>query len=225
MCYTVPLPLSELSPSTENPQALTYAHLQSKYAAAIDTPLVKKAEAYVKTQLPLNVFNHSHRAFYIAAAIAEVHFPEWKWDPETFYLSCLFHDLGCTPDNLKATKMSFEFFGAFLARQWLLQEGAEQDIADWVAETICRHTDFVTAPAQIVVYGQLIQLGTITDNLGLPEYSKFINIKTIEGIVQAWPREQWTRGFYDAMELEKKLKPWSHTTALDASNFGENILK
>jgi hypothetical protein len=44
------------------------------------------------------------------------------------------------PLNLKATKMSFEWFGGILAREWLLKHGASQDLADSVAECIFRHT-------------------------------------------------------------------------------------
>ncbi|KAH8926622.1 hypothetical protein BT69DRAFT_1215004, partial [Atractiella rhizophila] len=141
------------------------------------------------------------------------------WDPETFYLSCLFHDLGCTRSNVKATRMSFEYFSAFLARDWLLEHGATLDVADLVAETICRHTEF--GPGSIVVYGQLIQLGTVTDNVGLAEYGNLLHIQTVEEIVRAWPREGWSRKLYDALAMEKQLKPWSHVTAY----FGTRVLE
>ena len=44
-------------------------------------------------------------------AIATVNVPEWKWEPETFYITCLFHDLGAMPESIRSTKLSFEFHG------------------------------------------------------------------------------------------------------------------
>ena len=37
-----------------------------------------------------------------AAAVAKVQFPEMQWDPESLYLASLFHDLGCTAENIAA---------------------------------------------------------------------------------------------------------------------------
>lgn len=58
------------------------------------------------------------------------------YDAESFYLACLFHDIGCVPENIKKsampkqmqiemklilpsyrTKMSFEFWGGIQARE------------------------------------------------------------------------------------------------------------
>lgn len=94
------------------------------------TPLVERALAYLKPLLPVQIFNHSHRAFLHGAfltffwfggarrdsdseeggeltkawcagvAIASVQFPEWAFDEESFFLACLFHDFGLTEFNL-----------------------------------------------------------------------------------------------------------------------------
>ena len=79
--------------------------------------------------------------FYLGQAIARNHFPGHTLDLEAYYLAALFHDIGCSEKNLRATKMSFEFYGGIIARDWLLSHGADQVLADSVAETIFRHTE------------------------------------------------------------------------------------
>ncbi|KAF9510417.1 hypothetical protein BS47DRAFT_1364526 [Hydnum rufescens UP504] len=81
------------------------------------------------------------RVFYLGQATARNHFPGHSLDLEAYYLSGLFHDIGCSENNLRATKMSFEFYGGIIARGWLLRNGTDQNLADSVAETIFRHTD------------------------------------------------------------------------------------
>lgn len=67
-------------------------------------------------------------------ALVRTHFPEWKYDPEAYYLSCLFHDIGTADRYLSTTKMSFEFKGAIVAREFILEHGGEEDLADAICE-------------------------------------------------------------------------------------------
>ncbi|KZT61426.1 cyanamide hydratase, partial [Calocera cornea HHB12733] len=168
-----------------------------------DTPLVREAQAHLKPRLPENVWNHSHRAFFLALALAKTQFPDWDYDAESYYLACIFHDIGCTPENLKATKLSFEWWGGMYAHSYL-RARSTSDLADLVAETIFRHTDFV--PGSIHLHGQLIQLGTLLDNHGA--HSEWVARATVDGIVKAYPRLAWNDGFADAMEEEVRLKPY-----------------
>jgi cyanamide hydratase len=69
------------------------------------------------------------------------HFPTWKYDKETFYLACLLHDIGTAERFLSTTKMSFEFKGAIVARDLLLEKGSPEDQADSVCDAIIRHQD------------------------------------------------------------------------------------
>jgi len=157
-------------------------------------------------------------------SIASVQFPDWHWDAESFYLACIFHDLGATPENLAATKLSFEWHGAFLARQFLLPSPGtatqdEKDIADAVAEAICRHTNFIEG--MITTHGQMIQLGTLFDNAGTTP--TWINPETARAIVKAYPRYEWTSCFGHAMKEEVRLKPWSHTTFFDVEGIWDKV--
>lgn len=62
------------------------------------------------------------------------HFPEWQYDPEAYYLSCLFHDIGTADRYLSTTNMSFEFKGAIVAREFILAHGGDEDLADAICE-------------------------------------------------------------------------------------------
>lgn len=74
-------------------------------------------------------------------AIVKLHFPSWSFDPETFYLACLLHDIGTAERFLLKTKLSFEFKGAIVARDLLLHLGSVEDQADSVCDAIVRHQD------------------------------------------------------------------------------------
>ena len=70
----------------------------------------------------------------IGTALVRTHFPQWKYDDEAYYLSCLFHDIGSADRYLATTKMSFEFKGAIVAREFILEHGGDEDLADGVCE-------------------------------------------------------------------------------------------
>ena len=81
--------------------------------------------------------------------------------------------------------MSFEFKGAIVARELILAQGGPEDQADSVCDAIVRHQDiFVKGCAPIVplsecdghdhyssgnitMIGQILQLATILDNVGM----------------------------------------------------------
>jgi len=210
----VPLPVDRLSPKYAESKELPVLDFKTDLEPTTPSSLlVQQAKEYLRQELPLAVWNHSHRAFYLSVALAKTQFPEWDFDPESYYISCLFHDIGCTPKNLEATKLSFEWFGGMLTHDWLMKHESSQDMADLVAETIFRHTDFVKG--SIHLHGQLIQLGTLLDNHGA--HSHLINRATVDSIVEAFPRLGWNDGFADAMEREVELKPYSHTTCFEGA--------
>lgn len=74
-------------------------------------------------------------------ALVKTHFPQWSYDQETYYLACLLHDIGTAEKFLSTTKMSFEFKGAIVARDLILQVGGVEDQADSVCDAIIRHQD------------------------------------------------------------------------------------
>jgi len=138
----------------------------------------------------------------------------------------MLHDIGTTDKNIKATKMSFEYYGGMLAHNLIVQHGGSQNLAETVTEAIIRHQDFIEN-GMITSNGQLLQLTTIlgishcqgnlliVDNMGL--HSQLVHPKTIEEISLSYPRNKWTGCFADVVKTEIKLKPWSHTTSMGPS--------
>jgi cyanamide hydratase family protein with HD domain len=99
------------------------------------------------------------------AAIVKDLFPEWTSFLETYFLTCLLHDIGTTDTNLRGTRMSFEYYGAFVALDFLKNEaGAPKDQAESVSEAIVRHAD-LGETGNLTSLGQLIQLSTIFGEL------------------------------------------------------------
>lgn len=94
-------------------------------------------------ELDEQTWNHSHRVYILSLALLHTHFPTWSFDLTTYYLTCILHDIGTANKYLsaKATKMSFEFKGAIVARQLVLDNGGKEDMADGICEAIVRHQD------------------------------------------------------------------------------------
>jgi len=132
------------------------------------TPVVEKAQQYVKEHLPQETYNHSLRVYCYGESdthplsappsfltnvyraghtIVTQNLPDWIAPAardaffETWALVCLFHDLATTPAHRTATHMSFEFQGGFIALRELQAFGAPQPQAESVCEAIIRHQD------------------------------------------------------------------------------------
>lgn len=137
-------------------------------------------------------------------------------------MTALLHDIGTTHDNLRATQLSFEFFGGMIALDLVQnQPGSSQSQAEAVAEAIFRHQDLGTT-GTITFLGQLIQLATIYDNMGgNPE---LIHPETKSDVVKVFPRLGWSQCFASTIREENSLKPWAHTTSLGEEDFPNGVL-
>jgi cyanamide hydratase len=142
-----------------------------------DTPLARAVAAFAESHLDSKTFNHSNRVYYFGLAIIKATFPDWEIDTETWYCTCLLHDIGLAEKFHLTTKMSFEvslslemthkigltgvqFKGGIVARELLLENGAKEDQADSVCESIILHQDIWIKSGNISLNGQLIILGT-----------------------------------------------------------------
>lgn len=152
----------------------------------------------------------------------------------------LLHDIGTTQENLHSTLLSFEFYGGYLALDVLKGYGAPREQAESVAEAIVRHQDLGDI-GTITTVGQLIQLATlfgtpkmlqwnpmrqidtiqanVVDNAG--QNPTLISKHTIESVVAAYPRKQWSSCFAHTIEEEMALKPWAHSSAIP--KFAETV--
>ncbi len=158
-------------------------------------------------------------------AILQQQFPEQAkaLSLSTLALTALLHDIGTTHDNLRATQLSFEFYGGILALDLVgKQLGAPQSQAEAVAEAIIRHQD-LGETGRITFLGQLIQLATIYDNMG--GNPGLVNADTKKDVNRVFPRNSWSKCFAATIREENGLKPWAHTTALGEEDFPERGLE
>lgn len=70
------------------------------------------------------------------------------------------HDIGTAEENLLSTKMSFDFYGAVVAMEFLKGIGAEKDLREAVGEAIIRHQD-LGETGEITAVGGLVQVVTV----------------------------------------------------------------
>lgn len=140
----------------------------------------------------------------------------------TLAITCLLHDIGTTHANLRATQLSFEFYGGLLALDLVgKQLGAPQSQAEAVAEAIIRHQDLGTT-GSLTFLGQLIQLATIYDNMG--GNPSLVHADTKIDVNNAFPRNGWSKCFAATIREENGLKPWAHTTHLGEEDFPNGVL-
>lgn len=184
--------------------------------------LSKAVHEHAQRELPIETFNHTMRVFYYGSAILQHSFPSWSSPSliETYFLSCMFHDIGTTDKNIHATLLSFEFYGGMLSLDFLNSLGAPKEQAENVAETVIRHQDIGDVGTQTRV-GALIQLATIFDNMG--GQPQLVSKATIESVTGAYPRKKWSSCFAATIRRENGLKPWAHTTALGERAFPEGV--
>jgi cyanamide hydratase len=127
-----------------------------------DTALARRVNEYAKSHLAVPTYNHSLRVYHYGLAMKSYLFPTWEFTDETYFLACILHDIGTTEENLQSTKLSFEFYGGFLALDILQkpEAAAPRDQAESVVEAIIRHQD-LCEKGKITAVGQLLQLATI----------------------------------------------------------------
>ncbi|KAK9460693.1 uncharacterized protein V1516DRAFT_625775 [Lipomyces oligophaga] len=211
--FSVPRKVEELLKGEKYLHAPTPVDV-SKEIAFPSTPIVNAAREFVKQKLPEHTFNHSHRVFYYGAVMIAQQFPEHANNEtllETYALTCLFHDIATADEFLYGTRMSFDFYGAFIAREFLLKQGSVQDSADGVAEAILRHQDS-EVDGTITFLGLIIQLTTLMDNAGY--FLPMISPETIDSVIALYPRLGWSGCFSTFVAKEIEIKPWCHSTAV-----------
>ncbi|KAK1834196.1 hypothetical protein QBC39DRAFT_380100 [Podospora conica] len=212
-------------------------------------PLVLRVQAYAKSQLPLQTYNHSMRVYHWATTILTQQFPSPPFSllsPSTLALTSLLHDIGTAPSFLSTTQLSFEFAGALVARDLLLHPHppsphqntpspstnpppppqsddtplATQSQTEAVLEAIIRHQD-IGDKGTITFLGQLIQLATLYDNVG--GNPGLIHEVTKVDVNRAFPRGGWSGCFAATVRDEMRLKPWAHSTHLGEREFPEGV--
>ncbi|EKJ77010.1 hypothetical protein FPSE_02885 [Fusarium pseudograminearum CS3096] len=179
--------------------------------------LVAEAQAFVKARLSPEAYNHSMRVFYWGNILAKRLLPEHfeALSTSTWALTCLLHDIGTADAFFTSTHMSFDLYGGIKAMEVLKVLGGTTDQAEAVAEAIIRHQD-VGVDGTITFLGQLIQLATLYDNVGVYEgiedYGSWVDEVTRDNINREFPRHKWASCFASVIRQEESNKPWCHST-------------
>ena len=219
------LNLSSLKTSLSPPALSSNKFRNTQNRTFRSRPIITVSEYTTTVHYLWLITPYSHHPNYIiplGQAILHTQFPNWHVSPETYLLACLLHDIGTTPENLKSTLLSFEFHGGILALDLLYTRlHAPQPQAEAVVEAIIRHQDIGTT-GTITTLGQILQLATIFDNMG--GHEELVHQKTIESVVQAYPRKGWSGCFSATIRNENRLKPWAHTSALGEDEFPDGVL-
>ncbi|KAJ7271084.1 hypothetical protein C8J57DRAFT_1320658 [Mycena rebaudengoi] len=178
-----------------------------------NSPLANQVRAFVQKELDVQTFNHSNRVYVYGSALVKTHFPHWSYDGETYYLACLLHDIGTAEKFLATTKMSFEFKGAIVARDLLLQLGGVEDQADSVCDAIVGQTLQLATILGTAVARHCFFISSLfvhPDNVGIR--ANLIHPKLIETTTAAFPRNGWSEHFARVIEKELDLKPCNFAT-------------
>lgn len=187
-----------------------------------DSQLAKFILEYATKELPEKVLLHSLRVYQYSVAVMNDSFSQWDLDREVLFVTCLLHDIGTTEKNMKATKMSFEFYGGFISRELILEHTkGDQDYAEAVCEAIMRHQDLGDS-GYITRLGMILQLATILDNVGLN--TEYIHPDTLAAVNKKYPRDGWLNCFAAAIDNENEKKPWGHTSKLGVPDFRDNVM-
>ncbi|MEV7783226.1 HD domain-containing protein [Kitasatospora sp. NPDC088351] len=178
-----------------------------------DTALVETAERMLRAASPDALVAHCHRTYAFAEAILARR--GLAPDREALYLGAVFHDLGLTPDwDDQVTP--FEERGALVARETLLREGADPELAELVGDAVRLHMELTTGDdPRPEVAG--IHLGSAADVLGLR--LEEIPPDAVDAVLEAYPRQGLTAFLREAFASEARRKP-NCATAAFVRDFG-----
>lgn len=183
--------------------------------------LDEKILAYASKELPQKVLYHSLRVYLYSVAVINDYFPHWDLGKSVLFATTLLHDIGTTDKNMKATKMSFEFYGGIVARDYIFETTKDQDFAEAVSEAIIRHQDLGES-GYITTLGMILQLATILDNVGAN--TQYVHPDTLDYVNRKYSRDGWLGCFALAIDRENNEKPWGHTSLLGVPDFREGVL-
>ncbi|PTU19702.1 hypothetical protein P175DRAFT_0534157 [Aspergillus ochraceoroseus IBT 24754] len=61
-------------------------------------------QAYARDHLPTLTYHHSTRVYHYGIAMKCYLVPEWEFTDETYFLTCMLHDIGATAENIRQAK-------------------------------------------------------------------------------------------------------------------------
>ncbi|MFY9720855.1 MAG: HD domain-containing protein [Candidatus Cybelea sp.] len=165
-----------------------------------DTALAKEATDAARSSEPIEIFNHSLRAFLFAEIIAKA--KGVSHDVEAVYVAAILHDTGLTR-AYASHDQRFEVDGANLARQILGRHGVSGSRADLVWDAISLHdAGGIARWKQPEV--MLVNAGVSADFGG---YLELMQRDDVIAVLNEAPRTGFIPVFLRAVAEVAKLKP------------------
>jgi len=181
-----------------------------------DSALAVQATRLVAELSSPVLFNHTIRTYLFGEAMGRR--GRLKYDRELFYLASVLHDLGLTPTHNGSD--SFELEGARAAHAFLRARGLPDEKADLVHEAIALHSSVGIASKKVSEIA-LVHFGAGMDVFGYRAMD--LAPKTIEHIVEAYPRLEFKDALVNILEDEVRRKPQSHIAGLVGLGFCKKI--
>jgi hypothetical protein len=163
-----------------------------------NSKLAREATEFVRDRETEFLFHHSVRVYLWGAMLGEQR--GWNVDPELFYTTSLFHDLGLT-EGFRQSQQRFEVDGANAARDFLRGHGISEADVERVWYGIALHTT-PGIPEHLHPIGTLTAEGVMMDIVGLG-YDSFTDAQR-DAIEAAYPHtsgftEQFLDTLYDGL--------------------------
>ena len=160
--------------------------------------------------------NHCLRSY--AFAVAMAHKINKPFDKEVLFLGSVMHDLGLTDQYDKG--QTFELDGAKAAHDFCLGHGVEQKKAELVHEMVALHNSVGVAHKREPEIA-LLHYGAGADVAGL--WIEDIHQKTLNDIIEKYPREGFKQGMVDLLSAQMIKKPASYMSNMVALGFLNKI--
>jgi hypothetical protein len=174
--------------------------------------LTRDARELSREASPAPLFGHCVRCWYWGDLFAQV--DSIAYEPELLYVSCLLHDLALT-DGFRPSPVGecrcFALRGGEVAREFLLERGAETEFAERVADTISLHMN-VQVPKHLGGEAHLLHAAAHLDVAGTRAGD--LSAGEIQAVLDAEPREGFAVQFGQYMRREASERPRSRAALL-----------
>lgn len=167
-----------------------------------DTALARDVTEYVRAAEDDLLFDHSRRVYFFGA----MHGRRLGLTPdlELLYAGAMFHDVGLTEPHRSTSVLRFEVDSANLARDFLIDRGAEPAAARLVWLGIALHTT-PGVPEFLEPEIALVSAGVETDVLGF--HREAMPAEALDAVTAAHPRPDFKRRILAAFADGMRARP------------------
>lgn len=216
--------LMRSAPGPLTPRPLAISDIQPPTSAAAEAT----HKYAIKQHDHAYVYGHLRRSHFFAAALLDPALGLFSAETlaqgkaenidETLWHAVMLHELGWTPENIKAeSPMSFELVGGIQAYEYLNKHTPE--LTKWqiddITEGIVQHMDLLM-PGKASLLVQVMHLGIGVDAIGQPleVLKNLFHEETLRNVLREWPREENLKEFAALVVAGELKKPGPHISIL-----------